>query len=560
MRLLHRVISRVLILIFILIVFLPPAIGIIIEKWLNIGTFFLGVKDSPNLEVVEYKRGWFSSDIVSKIKLNVPDSFGMLSALGIDTQTFPSSFELLMQQHVQHGPIFYAKTTSFDHIFGLLAIHRHLIIPQAEQSSLAKIGISEKLIDQDTTILKFDGKFYSDIVLKQFQTIVPHTDWLLQLPFTHIEIWQDALTPHVQGKIAIDHFTLRSGLTTFLPKVFMEFDLRKDKDGLWLGKHAISLSELKVSDENNETIIVNDVQSNGLINENSGLLNGQKNISFKTIQYEKKTIGPFNLHASMDHINAGAILAMIDTYRDIRLHGELYESQLKQKLLSLLPTAVVPGTTIQVNSLNLETPDGHLQLQAKLMWPTQNFINPSSFEDLVQSARLQASLRIAIPLTQEMEGILARLTYLNQIPTQERQDLEVLNQQVQIAKQQNAYEILGLLQFNFISQEDSDRLIKSMRDDMSYQDYKSQIKDLLLNRKISLGDSYYLDWLYWNVTQSADELSQRLLHHLDITEAQIKNEINQFIQIGYLTKDNNDYVISLARENGVVTVNGKPIS
>lgn len=560
MVLLRRLFILVIFIVAVLAIFMPPLIGIGIQKWVNIETFFPGLQNKADIQVTEYKRGWFTSDVTVVMNITDPGLRSALIDMGIEPTEIPQPVQLVLTQHLQHGPIFYSWHKGMKCRFGLAAMERKLEIPQKEQKFFTSLNISNASLKNDQTFIGLSGKIYTHIELVNYNMFFPKAGVQAVIGSLQTNIWQWLFQDRIKGEVIFDDIYLNGGISSLLlPKASVQFDLKKEKNGLWIGSHTLSLPEIMVREEGNNALEVNDLQTNGSVGESTGLLSGQKEFVFKKLQYKDQAIGPFHLQVSAERINAEAIAKLIDTYQDIKLHGEMYGSQLRQRIFSILPSVVTQGASIQIDKLDVATANGQMQMQAKLAWPKDNFIAPDSMEDLIQTSKLQASLRISVPLTDEIIGLISKMTYLYQLPMAERAALVDMNNAVQLGTQQNTYAIMDLTQLNQLPKEDALQLIMMVRTNISYDDYAMRLRELLFTRKINRETSYLLGWLYSDLTSKEDLLNQNLHRYEQDAEQQIHAELNQFIKLGYVTLDKNDYVLLLVRENGLVKVNGKAL-
>lgn len=557
MRMMRGVLASIIVVIAIVVVFLPPLIGLALQKWIDVGRFIPGMQKSF-IRVADYKRGWFSSDATSVIKISDTNLRNILLELGASVQDLPDSVELVIVQHIQHGPIFYRH--SFPNLLGFAAIDHKLVIPQNEQAFFAKLNITDSILRSSQTVLGFTGKFNTTFEIKNYNMVVPNAALEARFEVIKANISQWLFSDRLKGKIVFDNFYLKSDASSVvLPRAAIRFDLHKDRNGLWVGSHKLSLSQIIFRDAVNGSYEADDVDTTGDVSELSDLLTAKKDVVVKNVQYKDQVFGPFLLQVSADRLNAEAIANLIAAYKDIREHGELYESQLRQKMFFILPNVVSPGASIRIDKLQVNTPDGLLQLQAKLAWPRENFIAPDNMQDLMQSSKLQASLRISTALLDRMISIASKLTYLYQVPPEDRGALVELNNNIRLMTQQNTNAILDLVQTNELSEEDSLGLLTLARNNVPYEEYEQQVRTLLFARKINRETMYLLDWLYAELSSQQTMLDQGLQRYEIAVEKQLHSQLDQLLKMGYVVQNKDDYYVALVREEGVFKVNGKVI-
>lgn len=555
MRLVRRLIAALVIIIAVLLLFAPPLIGIGIEKFVDSGLFFGGMQNNK-IEVTDYKKGWFGSDVTFRVKIGDPDLRQLIEMLGVSDADLPNPIELTMKGHIQHGPVFYLPVNHLPTVFGLAVITRQLIIPPTQRKLFSTIGIDESVVRADQTYLSFTGKFLNSFELVNFRLPTPGG---AQINFALLQgdIWNWPFSQKMKGRASIFNFSISDSSTSILlPSAALQFDLQKDANGLWVGSQKISLPKIFVGDQGIELVDVNGIEFDSLINESSGLIEANKQFTIDKFQLDNSAIGPFHLEMSAHRLNAQAIADLINTYQYIKLHGEMYESQLQQKMLSLLPNVVTSGTSVQLNKFEITTPSGQLHMNGKLNWPAENFSTPDNVADLLDASRLQASLRIAVPVVDELIKFISQLTYPYQIPEEERQAIVDLRDTIRLTALETEDQILYLMNTNALSNQDGKALLKMVQKRVPMSDYFDQVKNLVLSKIITRDTSYLLDWQYSILSSQSKLMKQILEQYNDATNQQLHMELENLIKQGFIIKDKDDFIFSLTREEGVVKLNG----
>jgi hypothetical protein len=221
---------------------------------------------------------------------------------------------------------------------------------------------------------------------------------------------------------------------------------------------------------------------------------------------------------------------------------------------------VSPGASVQVDKLDVVTPSGLLQMNAKVSWPIANFVAPDDVSDMLQSSHITASLRISTALTNDIIGLISKLIYLYQIPDEDKIGLVELKHNVLFLSNINRSVIGDLVDEQAISKEDADELDMLVQYNASYDDYFETVKRLLFNRKIALSAAYFLDWQYSMYSEQSDSLDKELSHFEDATTQQIRFDLNNFINKGYIEEEKDDYVVNLVRDNGILKLNGHTVN
>lgn len=538
-----------------ILVFIPPLIGIGLQKFVGNQLFFSGLQNQNTISISDYHRGWFSSDVKFRVKITDPDLRQLLIKIGIKQENIPNNIELMMLGHIQHGPIFYLPIPNLSTIFGLAVMDRKLIIPKEQQTFFSSVGLNEHSLRSNLTYLSFIGKFLDYFELSNYY--LP-TAGGTNIRFQDLQgsIWHWPFSQRIKGKVSLFNFSIRdSSSSLLLPNTTFQFDVKKDVNGLWIGNQSLSLAEIIVGDSGNELFDLNGIKLNTNITEHSGLLNAEKKFTIEKFNSDYEPIGSFYLKMSINRLNAKAISDLVDAYQDIARNGELYESQLKQKMLLIIPRILNPGTSINLDRLDIITPEGQLQMNANLSWPRENF-SVNNLDDLLQTANLKASVSIATSLTDQFISYIAKQIYIYQLETGDLERLVEMRDNIHTTRKQNLSEILYLTQTNQIEEQNAAELKKLINKKASKEDYFDKVKKLVFDRKISLETSYLLDWQYGFLSDQRNLMTQNLQHYQDELNRQLHANLNEYIKQGIVKQDNKNYSVSVIRENGVVKVNG----
>lgn len=552
MRFFIRVLFGIIIFSLLILILVPPIIGWRLEKQTDV-TFLTNVNHS-NIETVSYKRGWFSSDVIFKLKLNDPAIQHILENLTVNSTQITSNLEIWVQGHIQHGPIFYYPVKQMP-LMGIALMTRKIILTPQQQNFFKKMGFDSALQGVNSTYLSFTGKYWDYINLQNIR-MLSSDGILIQLKDINTRVQLSTQEQRLRGHIRLVDFSVGDDNTfLMLPQGSLIFDMVKDKYGLWIGSQTLSLSQIEMRD-GDQLLRLSNIKLDGAIQEQKGLLSANRNFNIQKLTFNEQTLGPIQFQLSVKNLNAKAINTLIETYQDVLQHGEMYEYQLKQRLFSIIPSAVRPGSTIQIDKMNVVTPDGQLQMTAKVFWPTENFVQPENMMDFMQMLKMNVDFRISIPLANKLMRLLGQMTYPYQLTTSERQELldreEVLRMNTQI----NAYVILDLIGARAIPKEDGIDLLTKIRNNISLPDYIEEIKKLLFIRKIDLATSHELNFLYTMLWQQVEELERQILVYQQTTEKRIHNQLNQYIQAGLIIQEKNDYKFSLVRDKGKMAING----
>ena len=248
---------------------------------------------------------------------------------------------------------------------------------------------------------------------------------------------------------------------------------------------------------------------------------------------------------------------MMMLYKKITRRGELYQFQLRDNLLVKLPLIIHGGSSIKLNALTILTPSGALNVNANINWPSQGFLVPEDVGQLIKQTNMQLHADISKPLLNELIQMGSSSAYLvTDLSEESKAKLLDLEGQLDFTVRQNQILIGELMQSDQLDKESGLNLIILQSNLGNLDDYLAEIRDLLLNKKISLGVSYLLYWQNAQVYQLYKLLEKKVDSYQIATAKSLRAEWNSFVKQGLIMEDNHSYIISLKWERGALTSNG----
>lgn len=556
MRKAQRIVVVLSLIIVAILIFAPPLIGLGIQKFIT-QNFILSNSSGNQFEIISYRRSWFSSDVKFRFKLNDANMRQLINSFGVIKNPLTNSIEFELSGHIQHGPVFYLPVQDLHRIFGLALMQSKVTILPKSKNVFSSLGISENSIAPNLVYISFTGK-----LLDKFRVddvFVPMNGSDLRLASLQGSIWHWPFSPLLKGKLSAVNFSIQNTETfILLPNIIAQFDMKQDENGLWVGNQTLSLDEIILGDSDNQVYDFKGINFNSNLSEKNGMLDTEKNIHIAKFGTDYNSYGSFYLKMSLSRLNAKAISDMIAAYLDVAENGELYESQLKQRMFLILPSLLNPGTSFKLDALNINTSNGNLEMKANLFWPRDNF-SVQSMDELIQSANLKANIRIATPLADQILSSIAKLIYIYQMPPSELEAAVHMQRDVKVSKKQLRSLIFYLTQNNQLQEVEASHLKQMIRRNISIDDFSDQIKQLILNKKISLETSYLLYWRYNLFLSQKKSFDDSLQHYQQEVNQQMHTDLNAFIQQGYVNEVDNNYIVSIVRENGVFKLNGQMI-
>ncbi len=549
------VLSLAIIAIFAITAYLPCLLGSLFKHQYQ--TLLATDASSGQIQarLIQYQRGWLRSEMTTLVTLTME---------GQSTSPLPkSTIQWILHQQVVHGPVFWRKNRlSIPSWFGLATVSNQVeTTPETKQRLLA-LGFNLGRFETNQWMVSLKGNYFFTTAFNQLDMPFPFYHTTLTLEGIKANGWFYPASKRLQGKVEIMKSTWYSDQdnTITLSPITLSFDQTEDPLGLFMGKQALSFSELIWYQHGIRSLILSDTQLESQLNESAGFINGRQRLHIQKVVVAGRAFGPIHMASSVNGLNEKGMLDMKAIYQKISRRGELYQNQLRDNLIKQLLLVIHGGTSLQLNALSIETPEGILTGNATLDWPVQGFLVPDDLHELIQSAQAELHATISKTLFNELIQLGASSAYLVEaLPDAEQAHLMDLESQLDFTVRQNQILIGELIQSDQLDKEEGLNLIVLQSNLANGDDYLAYIKELVLRSKISLGVSYLLFWQYAQVYQLYHALENAVkTYQVDHAKA-LQANWNQFVKQGLISEDSQSYRISLSWKNNVFTSNGHPV-
>jgi uncharacterized protein YdgA (DUF945 family) len=275
---------------------------------------------------------------------------------------------------------------------------------------------------------------------------------------------------------------------------------------------------------------------------------------------DDQTLGPMQMRLSAHKLSAQGIINMIALYREISHRGEFYQSELQQRMSSMLPKVIMPGAFIKLETFDLATSQGNLQVTAGVQWPKADFVSSENMTELADNASLRAQVRISKKLANEMLVLASQSPYFRDVPDAVVHEINQQEDTVTLAMQEGAFAIAELVDEQELSDNDGTEFVRLLRNDPRGKEYSDKVRMLFMTRDISLRTAYILYWQQMVVKNLVEEIQKSVAQYQDSITRQMQDEFNEWVKKGYVTEKGDDYVALITREKSVVNLNGKSVS
>lgn len=388
--------SIVLILIILIGVFGPFTTGIYFAKEYPKVIRFYNENETVVLTLKDYRRGWFSSNAILTVTI-LPSPW--IKNLNVNTFPLPQTFTAY--QHIQHGPIFYHHT-GFNTLFGLALIENRWQVTEEFKNFFKQLGFVRGPTNfKDNEIMTLTGRFITYVNIEDFAAVKDNQQFKIHHLFGKTAIDPDKRK--LQGKITIDAISMITPETTAtVSDIKCDYDFHQILQSLWIGKDSITIAKIHIQDKDS-IFSMKDIDIHGQSHEEEGLLDASRQVSVAEFVGDTKgkiqSMGPFNFKISLNKINAQAVNNLLKAYQETSERGELYTSQLQQKIISIAPSLISTNSNIILDGLSFKTPNGDLNLTAKIDWPQKT--GDQLFE-VIQNSHAEANLHISKKLVEQL--------------------------------------------------------------------------------------------------------------------------------------------------------------
>ncbi len=525
MRKLLRVTAIMLVFIFVTIVFGPPLAGVILQHHYHQLLSFYNATGSIQIVTEKYQRGWLSSDVKLAIKIINPSWQIWLQKIGVSGKAV-----FTLEQHVKHGPLFY-DANYVPYAIGLAVIKSNIGFPPELIRFFAAQGVTQEVLQIDDDFITLTGGYKRHVKLTNLHLLYPKQNIEIKLAKGDFDFLLVPRQYHMSGKINLSGFFIKDKTNSLtVPAASLQFEQQRTTQGLWAGRQSVTLPTATFSSQQGQQSRV------------------------------QQTIGPLHLQLSESKINVNVFADMLATYHAVMQGGELYRNQLKNKLTHLLPNIIGAGSNVKITQFNVMTSKGMIDLSGTMEWPIENFVAPTSLTEIWQLSDGQLMLHVPKLLLQDLIQYVAGLTYFMQDAIhEERALLQDVDDQIDFTIRKNAFLMDNLINMGVLSEKNGVELLTMQRKFVPLEQYAAYVKELFLERKITLVASYYLYLLYAEVMQPYEFLEHKVDEYQKVTAQDMQDQLMDFLKEGYLTEDKDNYSLSLIWSPDKIVANGHPV-
>jgi len=434
------------------IIFLTPfVIGILIEK--NYPGIFEKLSRAPQVssKIIQYQRGWFSSNAIIKVTLHSPR-----------IRNYSESVEII--SHIQHGPVILEKLADGSKkLLVAIAIMKN-------HSNTHFLKMKTRVVWQITGAIK--GHVFPSSLVYQF------LDGNLTISGVKGNFKLSRSFQEMSGKMSMDSGSLVLKNSNIVPPVIrpliklnqmssdVDFKNVKFKDKrnkvigkLWFGYRKVNIGKLTIFNREGHPFEFSNISLNMTSTQQDDKANLALRYGINQVKGSDLAVGPIQFAIAMDGLNSQALAQLTHQLTKEQQRRKLTQRELAkfyQPALSLLGQ----GFIISLQKFNIGTAQGAVDLTAHITVPKQS--GAPNFHFLADN--LAASLQLKMPRI----WLLHLLTHFF---NHEDHQNEANGQQPQTAEQKANQSIEDWINNKILIQKDKDLLF-----DLTYKK-----GDLLIN-------------------------------------------------------------------------------
>lgn len=351
--------------------------GFIVKNTLNQNINSIPQNSIVGVKLNDYQRGWFSSQAVLSIKMNIPAQESK-DEHGVAKMQPPVNFELNYPLIIKHGPVICSDSGIH------LGIGYVTTQPQSHYYVVVNF-FNETWARYAFPSFTFKGGSGADFAEFSWQGL-------------SATLGTSASLNNILGDWNLYGLNGSANNAAFqLGKVSDEFNLTHARDGLWLGKNHFSLLSASMSQANQKLFDLQGVELGSSSGVTEGLFNVDFSLSMDKLFVDNKTYGPGSLQLAIRNLDADA-MASINQRAWTAMQNNQNSVLLIPELLSNVPKLLSKGSELEFSAA-VGLPEGKTTATFKLTLPKTDISDPAQ---LLQKANGTGQVKAPISVVKEL--------------------------------------------------------------------------------------------------------------------------------------------------------------
>lgn len=513
------------------------------------------------INVLEYHQGWLSSDA----KLSVQ----AVNTAEPNTNEYGS---VTVTQHIIHGPLLTDPVTN-QFVFARAMLNSQIFLPEPINSFLTgQAGVS---LFQMNTIANFDDSYTSHVSSPPMNTKTPDGGKISFKGITgtsRIDT-KDNKINIIKSTLNIGEIAGTNAQGSFATKpIFVIYNVQRNAIDLWDGTYNLSLAGFNVNSIDNGNYSFKDfkiIDDFGM--DSSQMYNNKLQISLgNVVATDMTVVNQANLNIAINKLNSQALANFLAWAYKVQTqdgHTQIQMSQFNDYAARIF----TPATTITENIL-VNTVLGNFVSDGQVYWQGEI----KTLDDVQNNANFKVNIRVAIALVDKIIDLSSpsqptdlqgeTVSQTEQTANTPPVDLDGLQKQIDAWSTQSLISASVGIQLKdivkskvasdvFAANMDQFVLRKDLPDTLASQlkvEYSSIVDK---GKKPVAGMPGALTNMPPTPPKPVVQAAPQPAAPKSAADAK-KQMIQDYLKQGYIKQDNNDYITTITRENGVIKVNG----
>ncbi len=544
MRIKNIIVTVFVLLIFLAIAMVPLADGMLFKRQYFTLVKALEADQRIKINVMEYHEGWFSSEAKVAISPKVDSMTGLPSSSGYTTPT------IILSQHISHGPFVYDAAND-KRVLGLASIQSNVHLPAAAEAILLGGQASSNGVVTIDGLATLSGEDF----INQIKTPV----FNINLPNVGTVVWQGlngTIDFHLEGNhlqkvttdLTIGAVNARSPFGSVISKdANIKYDMAANEVSLWDGSYSIAIPAISVNDANGVVVSINNLNFGntfGMAGKNLYTSKIQLSVGqLVTPEWLGFSVNQSNANLSFENMSASALVDLLKEVSKNR-NNRITSPAEDQKYIEILTAIITPTTSLKQNAV-INTSFGKLITNSATVWSG----DLKTMHDLVQNMKSTTDIRISVTLVNQLIELFAQQNTPPVAPTPIDTNTEAgLLKQLDTLGTQNKIDLSVAIQ------------IKDMvQTHLAPADFSKYIDQLEKLKQIPPDIAAQLKMQYSVILDASKNPPTPVPAPVSPAEG-IKAQLANFVQLGYIKLDKDDYVTVITFEKGVLKANGVEVT
>lgn len=372
-------------------------------------------KSVYTLDLVDYRRGWFSSKAKIKVTVNTQtssnDPLFLLTALirsqvsSLQNQHFSTTFDV----NIKHGPLVFTTLNGKSRLQLGIAGFQYQINLSGNDATRQVVDnvIGKQPLATGESILHFSGDLSN-----QLQSLKIHfedktkdmkVDWQGFNFTADVSKQYDRVNVNfISTPVNISNFNRSDTLS--ISSIRFQTHSKRGLADLWYGTSELSLDSIRAKVYGNKTSVSN-IKISKNQTEHQQKFDVKVTYSIGNYSINDKTYGPVNIAFKLTDVNAIPFRQLADTVNQQNINSMQLQQQMLF-LMQLIPQAlqIFNGTSLQLNA-NVDTPLGIVNADAQVTAAKQ--INATTLDPLLLIREFTGDANISVS-----QEVVKRLMYM----------------------------------------------------------------------------------------------------------------------------------------------------